>query len=158
MILLNAFHGFLCYLLMTDTSMYRTHSHKCFLCSFSVIPVGYSFYARLYPVACKNAPHNITRLSFWQRDCMCYMNVGKMRKHKKWRVNPAHLSVHGALRCPLMLKQSICLSIILTIGALGGAGFQSFEVNLSWEICITGAQCNHRLKINCLRCTTSNRL
>lgn len=37
----------------------------------------------------------------------------------------------------------------LTIGALGGAGFESFEVNLSWEICITGARCNHRLKINC---------
>lgn len=44
----------------------------------------------------------------------------------------------------------------LTIDALGGAGFESFEVNLSWEICITGAQYYHRLEINCLWCTTSN--
>lgn len=43
-----------------------------------------------------------------------------------------------------------------TIGVLGGAGFQSFEANLSWEICIAGTECSHRHKINCLRCTTSN--
>lgn len=52
-----------------------------------------------------------------------------------------------------MLKQRIYLSIIQpTVFWVG----QSFEVNLSWKICITKVQNSHTRKINCLRCTTSN--
>lgn len=146
-------HCFLCYLLMTDRSMYCIHSNKCFLSfsflHFAVVSEEGNTLIMLcfFPKYC----WYIT-WPFWQCDILqkCLMNVWKLHKHKSKEHPPSpHPPLCSCTPMSSYVKTKHLPVYHLTIGTLGGAGFESFEVNLSWEICITGARRNHRLKINC---------
>lgn len=101
-------------------------------------------------------------LSFFYQCDVLFLASGNWKKKKRHQVKrtpiPPPFHHHTCLclknsRRLLMLKQRIYLSIIQpTVFWVG----PSFEVNLSWKICITKVQSSHIRKINCLRCTTSN--
>lgn len=83
-----------------------------------------------------------------------YMYVSLLSESCRNRAIPVLLTALDALMSSHVRAEHLPV-YNLTIGALGGAGFQAFEVNLSKEIFITQAMYHRRLQINCLRCTAS---